>query len=148
MSGKRPILQDLPVTIRHKVSALWASVTLAYLYGDYFDLYVPGTVNGLASGDNNLNSPTTLLAASTSLLIPALMVCLSLLLRPRASRFLNLIAGVFFTIFVGLVAANSIDSWHTFYVLYAVVEMCLTGSIVWLAWRWPREDANPAATVK
>lgn len=131
-------LQDSPIGIRHKLSALWASATLCYLYGDYFDLYVPGTVNGLASGDNNLDSPTTLLAAAASLLVPALMVALSLVLSPRVSRLVNIVGGVLFTVFVALVAVSSLDGWHTFYVLYSVVEVCLTLSIAWLAWRWPR----------
>jgi len=135
-------LQDPPVHVKHKLAALWASATLCYLYGDYFDLYVPGTVEGLLRGKNNLNSPTALLAAATLLLIPAAMVSLSLLLRAPANRRLNLIVGVFFTIFVGLVGVNSLQLWRTFYVLYAVVEVCLTVSIVWLAWRWPRANGR------
>lgn len=135
-------LQDPPVHVKYKLAALWASATLCYLYGDYFDLYVPGTVEGLLRGKNNLNSPTALLAAATLLLMPAAMVSLSLLLRAPANRRLNLIVGVFFTIFVGLVGVNSLQLWRTFYVLYAVVEVCLTVSIVWLAWRWPRANGR------
>jgi len=33
--------EDIKVNIKIKLSALWASVTLCYLYGDYFELYVP-----------------------------------------------------------------------------------------------------------
>ncbi|HTL41718.1 MAG TPA: DUF6326 family protein [Pseudolysinimonas sp.] len=126
------------VGVSHKLSALWVSVTLCYLYGDYFDLYVPGTADGLVSGENNLNSPVTLLAAATVLLIPALMVSLSLLLRPTANRRVNLIVGAFFTVFVAFVGVSSLQSWRAFYVLYAVVEVLLTLTIVWIAWRWPR----------
>jgi hypothetical protein len=105
---------------------------------------VPGTVAGLASGENNLNSPITLLAAAVALLIPAVMVSLSLVLKPRVSRLLNIIVGIFFTVFVALVAASSLQDWRAFYVLYSVVEVGLTASIVWAAWRWPRE-AIPAS---
>jgi hypothetical protein len=28
-----------------------------YIYGDYFELYVPGKVEGLISGENLLNTP-------------------------------------------------------------------------------------------
>lgn len=31
-------LEDITVHTRIKLSALWASVTLCYLYGDYFEL--------------------------------------------------------------------------------------------------------------
>lgn len=141
-------LQDAPLSIRHQLSALWASATLCYLYGDYFDLYVPGTVTGLANGDNNLDSPTTLLAAAASLLVPALMVCLSLVLSSRVSRLLNLVGGVLFTVFVALVAVSSLEGWRSFYVLYSVVEMCLTLSIAWLAWRWPRAATSPGLVLE
>ena len=137
-------LQNPPISVKHTLAALWTSVTLCYLYGDYFDLYVPGTVAGLASGENNLNSPITLLAAAVALLIPAVMVSLSLVLKPRVSRLLNIIVGIFFTVFVALVAASSLQDWRAFYVLYSVVEVGLTASIVWAAWRWPRE-AIPAS---
>jgi hypothetical protein len=33
--------EDIKVNIKIKLSALWTSVTLCYLYGDYFELYVP-----------------------------------------------------------------------------------------------------------
>lgn len=138
--------QDPPVNVKYKLAALWASVTLCYLYGDYFDLYVPGTVDGLARGRNNLNSPVSLLAAAVVLMIPALMVSLSLLLRPTANRRTNLVVGAFFTVFVGLVGVNSLQVWRTFYVLYAAVEVCLTLSIVWLAWRWPRATGRGSDT--
>lgn len=33
--------EDVPVNIKIKLSALWTAVTLCYLYGDFFELYVP-----------------------------------------------------------------------------------------------------------
>lgn len=135
-------LQDHPVHVKHKLAALWASATLCFLYGDYFDLYVPGTVEGLLRGKNNLDSPVTLGAAAILLLIPAVMVSMSLVLRPNVNRRANLIVGAFFAVFVGLVGVSSLQVWRTFYVIYAAVELLLTLSIVWHAWRWPREIAR------
>ncbi len=81
--------EDIKVNIKIKLSALWTSVTLCYLYGDYFELYTPKKVEGLISGDNLLNSPMNLFAASVLLAIPAVMVCLSVLLKPTINRWLN-----------------------------------------------------------
>lgn len=67
-------LQDFKIDVKFKLSALWASVTFCYLYGDYFELYVPKKVEGLANGDNMLDSPMKLFIAAFLLLIPALMV--------------------------------------------------------------------------
>jgi hypothetical protein len=89
--------EDVKVNIKIKISALWTSVTLCYLYGDYFELYVPQKTQGLVNGLNMLDSPIKLFAASVLLAIPALMVFLSVLLNPTINRRLNIIIGVFFT---------------------------------------------------
>ena len=77
---------DLKVDVRIKLSALWASVTLCYLYGDYFELYVPNKVSGMISGESMLDSPMKLFAASVLLAVPALMVFLSVVLKPALNR--------------------------------------------------------------
>ena len=38
---KANTLEDYKINIKIKLSILWASVTLFYLYGDYFELYIP-----------------------------------------------------------------------------------------------------------
>lgn len=138
---KKGDLRDFEVNVKFKLSALWTAVTLCYLYGDYFGLYLPNKVGGLMNGDNNLNSPTKLFIAAFLLLIPALMVFLSVALKPLLNRALNILLGIFFTLFVALVGASSISVWRSFYVFYAVVEVCLTSLIVWYAWRWERVGA-------
>ena len=89
--------ETLKINIQIKLSALWASVTLFYLYGDYFELYIPDKVAGLVSGQNMLDSPIKLFTASVLLAIPAIMVSLSVLLKPQINRWLNIVFGVFFT---------------------------------------------------
>ena len=79
------------IDVRIKLAALWASVTFCYLYGDYFELYTPGKVEGLISGANILDSPMKLLIASIILAIPSLMVALSVLLPRTLNRILNLV---------------------------------------------------------
>lgn len=135
-------LQDFEINVKLKLAALWASVTFCYLYGDYFELYVPKKVEGLLNGVNMLDSPTKLFIAAFLLLLPSLMVFLSLILKPAVNRMLNIFLGVFYTLFVGLVGVNSLSVWRTFYVFYAAVEICLTLLIVWYAWRWERVGAD------
>ncbi len=136
-------LQDFKINVKFKLAALWASVTFCYLYGDYFELYVPKKVEGLLNGENKLDSPTKLFIAALLLLIPSLMVCLSVILKPTINRALNICLAVFYTLFVALVGASSISEWRVFYVFYAFVEICLTTLIVWYAWGWERvEEEN------
>ncbi len=130
--------EDIKVNIKIKLAALWTSVTLCYLYGDYFELYVPKKVEGLISGDNLLNNPMNLFAASVLLAIPAVMVCLSVFLKPVLNRWLNILFGLFFTAIMLLIAATSLTEWRVFYVFLAIVESILTASIVWHAWHWTK----------
>jgi len=132
-------LQDFKINVKIKLSALWAAVTLCYLYGDYFELYLPKKVEGLISGANLLDSPARLFAASVLLAIPAVMVFLSILLKPSLSRWLNIVFGIFFTLIMLLIAVTSLTPWRTFYVFLAIVESIITSLIVWYAWRWPRQ---------
>lgn len=134
-------LQDERINVKFKISALWASVTLCYLYGDYFELYVPKKTEGLVNGLNMLDSPTKLFIAAFLLLIPALMVCLSVILKPSLNRALSIFFGFFFTLFVALIGLSSISAWQAFYVFFAIIEICLTSLIVWYAWRWERVEA-------
>ena len=134
---------ELKVNIKIKLSALWASVTFLYIYGDYFELYVPDKVSGIISGNSMLDNPVKLFAASLLLAIPALMVCLSIILKPSLNRLLNIIFGIFFTAVMLLIAVTSISEWRAFYVFYAIVESILTSIIVFKAWTWGKnKEAN------
>jgi len=139
---KNSELHDFRVNVRLKLSALWASVTFCYLYGDYFELYVPHKVEELMNGASMLDTPAKLFIAGLLLLVPALMVCLSMILKPSLSRILNIVFGSFFSLFVAWVGLNSISQWRSFYVFYAFVEVLLTGLIVWYAWRWERVEVD------
>ncbi|MPR37232.1 DUF6326 family protein [Salmonirosea aquatica] len=135
-------LQNVDINIKIKLSALWASVTFLYLYGDYFELYVPQKAEGLISGHNLLDSPVKLLLAALLLAIPSLMVMLSVLTKPPLNRWLNLIVGTFYTTIMLLIAATSLTPWRAFYVLYALIESTLTATIVWYAWKWPNASRH------
>jgi hypothetical protein len=130
-------LQNFKVNTKVKLAALWTSVTFCYLYGDYFELYVPQKVAGLISGNNLLNSPLKLLLAAMLLAIPPVMVFLSVLLKPKFNRILNIITGTFFTIIMILIGISSLESWRGFYVFYALLESVITVIIVWTSFKWP-----------
>ncbi|MBF4466304.1 DUF6326 family protein [Flavobacterium sp. LC2016-12] len=136
---KKAVLEDFKINIKIKLAFLWASVTFFYLYGDYFELYIPGKTAGLIDGNNLLNSPVKLFLASLLLAIPALMVCFSILAKPRLNKLLNILVGLFFTAIMLLIAITSISEWRAFYVFYAILESVLTFVIVWTAIKWPKK---------
>lgn len=130
--------EETPVNIKIILAGLWTSVTLCYLYGDYFELYVPGKAKGLVEGTNLLDTPVKLFMAAVVLALPAVMVFLSLILKAKVNRILNIILGIFFTAIMLLIAATSLTAWRTFYVFLALLESFITILIVWKAWKWKR----------
>tara|TARA_R110000796_G_scaffold104102_1_gene213727 strand:- start:90779 stop:91180 length:402 start_codon:yes stop_codon:yes gene_type:complete len=132
------MLENPKVNIKIKLSALWTSVLFCYVYGDYFELYVPKKVEGLVTGENILDSPIKLFIASFVLAIPAIMIALSILLKPKINRVLNILFGTIFTLMMLLIAVNSLTTWYRFYLFLALLESGITFLIVWYAWKWPR----------
>lgn len=133
-------LRDVAVDIKIKWSGLWASTVLCYLYCDYFELYTPSKLESMIAGDMapfGQVSQGVLLGMSLVIMVPCLMVCLSLLLPAKLNKWFNIVFGVLFTMMMALLAYMA--GW-TFYQLFAVVEAMLTAVIVWLAWKWPREE--------
>nr|WP_293297185.1 DUF6326 family protein [Allomuricauda sp.] len=136
------MMENPKINIKIKLSALWASATFCYLYGDYFELYTPDKVYSLITGDNILDSPLKLLIASIILAIPSVMVAASLFLKPKPNRILNILFGILFTLMMLFVGFGSLTEWYTFYVFLAFVESIITFLIVWYAWKWPKLQNN------
>lgn len=136
---KKTALKDFEINIKIKLAFLWAAATFCYLYGDYFELYTPGKIDSLITGENVLDSPVILFIASVVMAIPPVMIVLSLTLKPQISKTLNIIFGLLFTLIMLLIAIGSLMPWYSFYVFLACLESVLTFIIVWKAYKWPRQ---------
>jgi hypothetical protein len=136
-------LEDTRVPVRLKLAALWTSVMFCYVYGDYFELYVPGKLQDMLNGEMALGTVTQGLLVGTAILmaVPSLMIFLSIALPAAISRWLNVGAGLFYATIMTLILING--AW-AFYMLFAAVEIILTLLVVWYAWRWPRQAASAA----
>lgn len=134
-------LHDGRIHVRYKLSALWASLTFCYLYGDYFGLYKPGKLQRMLDGTGPMGptSQGSLLFTALLLVVPGLMVCFSLALPARGVRWLNIGLAAFYAAFVAITMPGA---WW-FYLVYGVIEILLCGGIVWLAWNWPKHAATP-----
>ena len=134
-------LVDFKVNVKIKLSALWVSVMLLYIYGDIFALFVPGQIERLIKGNMGIGTttPLKLFAASLLMTIPAIMVFLSLTLKPRINRWMNIIFGAAYTIIIILTNLTSIDLWWTFDLFFGIVDIVITSMIVLYAWKWPKQ---------
>ena len=64
------------------------------------------------------------------------MIFLSVALKRNLNRWLNIIFGSIYTVII------LITMWEwVFYVFFGVIEVALTGLVVWYAWTW---RASPA----
>ena len=72
------------------------------------------------------------------MMIPAVMVFLSLTLKPKVDRWASILLGVLYT-FVNI--GNLIGVTWAFYIFFGILEIVLTVLIVWYAWKWRNPEA-------
>lgn len=137
-------LQDFSINVKFKLAALWTSVMFCYVYGDFFSLFLPNRLQNLMNGVSGVGAttPLKLLMFAVLMTLPSLMIFLSLALKAKTNRRLNIALGIFYTAVMMLVGATSIGEWKIFYTYLAVVEIILTSLIVGLAWSWQRKDGT------
>jgi|SRR5215207_666776 len=132
---------DLPTNV--KLSTLWITASLSYLYCDVISLmdpvllkqYLTGTVNGMAF------TPGFLLGAAILISIPITMVLLSRVLNYRANRWANITAASVMTV---VQTATLFIGWPAPYYLYlSIIEITCTVLIVGYAWKWRKPAVQP-----
>jgi hypothetical protein len=83
-----------------------------------------------------------LLMMSVILAVPISMSFLSLTLKDKANRWANRVIGVLFVLldlaFLGWVLFAGAFGYETF---WSLVYPAFTASVVWYAWRWPKQEA-------
>jgi len=129
-------LEDIKVNIKIKISALWVAIMALYIYNDFFSLYKPGIMEDMLQG-NMGPFPVTqsaLFSAAILMAIPAVMIFLSLAMKPRLNRIVNIILGIVYVV----VMVISVQGEWMYYIFMGVVEIILTALIVLLAIKWPR----------
>lgn len=131
-------MKAMPVPVRVKLAALWATLMSLYIYNDYFKLYRPGVIAKMSAGQMGPLGPATdtvLIIVSVMLAIPALMIALSVITPPSISRWLNVGFAVVYT-------AIEVLTFQGGYLAYKIVvglEIVTTLLILAFALRWPRE---------
>lgn len=136
MSPPKHVLDQAFVPVAVKLSALWASTMFMFAYVDIVSFYKPGVVRDILRGEVWEFDITQVwaLGALALMTVPALMVFLSVGLRPAASRWANIVvAGLYIVVSLGNLAG---ESWAYLY-FGAAIEVALLVTIVRYAWTWP-----------
>lgn len=137
--GTNRPLETFPAPTSLKLALLWTSLMFLYIYNDYFELYSPGKLAGMANGRIGpfAASEGAMVIFSILLAVPALMIVASALLPSVVSRWANVLIGIVYTVIEVLTLAGSRLS----YQVVVSLEIVVTLLIVWFAVRWPREGA-------
>lgn len=133
-------LEDFKPPVKLKLAALWTSLMFLYVYGDYFGLYVKGVIlkmNDGIMGPLGEATPNLLMAIALMMAIPGLMIFATLILPPKISKVLNIIISILFTLIVG---ASLMGGAELFYTIYSIIEMIITISICYFAFKWPKQN--------
>jgi hypothetical protein len=134
-------LEDVKINVKIKLSALWSAVMFLYVYADIKAFFRPGILEEIISGEVGEFQITQgfLLVSAIIMTIPSVMIFLSLSLKAKANRWVNIILGVAYTaIILGTLLMGG--AW-AYYMLYGTAEIVLTGLIVWHAWKWPEKES-------
>jgi Family of unknown function (DUF6326) len=142
MTNTNQPLQNNAIEIKIKLSALWTSLMFCYIYCDYFELYSSGKIDSMIKGTSMLDSPFKVFLAALMMSVPALMISLSLFLKPAANRILNIIFSLFFACLLTLIAFSLDFESHGFYIYFAVIEISIALFIFYYAIQWPKQTLN------
>jgi len=120
-----------------KLSTLWIFVMFNMVFADIVGFMNPGALEEIMTGAVGFEiTQELLLVFSIFLEIPIAMILLSRVLKYRANRWANIVAGVITILFV-----TGGGSTYLSYIFFATVEVVCMLLIVWYAWNWPKQEA-------
>lgn len=128
-----------------QLAALWAFLSVNYLYCDVLTLMEAPVLNGLLSGmaAGIAMTPGFLLVSAIVMEIPMAMILVSAFARYRVNRIANVAAGVAMTIIqLGSLFVGTAPAPH--YVLATVVEVAGSLFVVAYALAWKRDYSASA----
>ena len=134
------VLEDIKINVKVKLALFWVALMFFYLYNDLFSFFKPGTVEELFGGslEGIVFTQELLFGAALLMALPSIMIFLSLTLKAKLNRMVNIIVGIFhMVVLVGTMLVPG-DLW-VFYATYMVFEAVFIILIVWHAWKWPTQ---------
>ncbi|NNE28570.1 MAG: hypothetical protein HKN16_02970 [Saprospiraceae bacterium] len=133
------MLKDKKVNVKVKLAFFWVALMFLYIYNDIFSMYQPGHAADLVAGhlEGMQFTPKLLLGAAALMAIPSIMILLSLILKAKVNRSVNIILAVFhILVLIGTQFVGDTESWH-YWRFNELLQVFFLGIIIWTAWKWP-----------
>ncbi len=127
-------LADHPVDIRLRIAALWTATMLIVAFVDLFSLYRPDVRADIEAGRIfafDIGQPF-LFFATLYVIIPVVMIYLTLVLRRRVNRIVNIVLA---SLYLLTIVGGAIGEW-SYYLLGSAVEVALLLLVIRHAWTW------------
>jgi len=146
MNTKKTVsmLEDRKVNVKAKLALLWVALMFFYIYNDLFSIFQPGHVAELVEGKLGgvQFTQTLLFSAAVLMAFPSFMVLLSLTLKARANRWVNIVVGILhILVLLGTQFVGEGESWF-YWRFYELLEALFLALIIWTAWKWPINESQ------
>ena len=136
------MLEDRRVNVKVKLALLWAALMFFYIYNDIFSLFQPGHVAELVEGQLGgvQFTQTVLFGATVLMAFPSFMILLSLTLKARINRVVNIVVAILHIfVLLGTQFVGEGETW-LYYRFYELLEAVFLVLIIWTAWKWPTTE--------
>ena len=136
------IFEDVKINVKIKLAALWVAVMFIYIYADIKTFFQTGFIEQLIAGEVEGVSITQAFLFSAALLmsIPSVMIFLSMTLKPKLNRLVNIIVSIPHIVLIIALQFMFADH-YAYYAYYNILEVIFHLLIVWYAWKWPKQGA-------
>ena len=138
------MLEDRKVNVKAKLAFLWAALMFFYIYNDLFSIFQPGHVADLVEGqlEGVQFTQPLLFGAAVLMAFPSLMVLMSLTLKARVNRFVNIVVGILHVfVLIGTQFVGDGETWF-YWRFYELLELLFLALIIWTAWKWPTTESQ------
>lgn len=143
MNKKLVKFSDQNVNVRVVLAFLWGCAMFMYIYADIKTFFRPGIIEQVINKEVIGITITQgfLFAGAILMSIPPFMIFLSLVLKPKLNRVLNIvISGLHIVLMCTLYLIPDEIWWY--YLFYNFTEMVFHILIIWFAVKWPNENKN------
>ena len=132
----------IKLDVRIILSASWAARVLCGLQGDSTRFHDPLVLKDLVAGTTEI--PVTnlmLLVLSIVLSLPIIMSFLSLIMKEKVNRRVNLGVGIFFVMFELIFLIFVYSQEPAYEMFWGGLYLVFAGLVVRYAWKWPKQEA-------
>lgn len=137
--------RDTQVDVKFVLSALWIAMLFVFAYVDIFGFYRADVLKAALDGKVATTGFTVnqlfLTSTLVYILLPAVMVVLSLVLKPRVNRIVNIAVSL---VYMVTIIGSAIGEEWAYYIAGSFVEVILLAAIARSAWKWPPPPIAPS----